>query len=183
VHDLEELNLALISFALFGSWLLGWPVFFGLFSATAISWLLARPGAGLRDGIITNALGTSAAALSLAWAGAALGLRDASSPVWIVRVLVCVALLVGLSRLLKDMQSKVESRNILLAVVAAGLCLSVLVARQNMFWIPVAVSIVALFILSNKPGKWHRYGMYLVEFVLGFIAFIALFVPEVIRHL
>lgn len=182
-HDLKQASELLLGCALFGSFLLGYPVFIGFAVAAAASWIASRDGAAFRDGIVGDGVAAAFVGLGLGWAGLSMGVRDAPMPEWGIRIVVALALLAGIGHLFRHVQTRVEHRAAHFAVAAAGLAVSAAVARQRSFWVPVLAAAVGLLVLYRKPGKWHRYASWAVDAVRGGIVFILLFLSRAVSHL
>lgn len=182
-HDLEALSHVLLSISLFGAWVLGWPVFFGLLSASLLAWADSRGGFGLRDGVLTHAVVITGIGLGIAWSGAALAIQEAAMPAWLIRILLSAALLFGLSALSKGLRTMTDARPLLAGLLTLGMGIALLIANQQVFWLYFLPAAAGMFLLAFRPGKWHRYGSLPIDGFLGFMLFIALFLPKTITHL
>ncbi|MFH1621356.1 MAG: hypothetical protein ABIB04_04725 [Patescibacteria group bacterium] len=183
LQDLESIRNVLLTVCLFGAWILGWPVFLGIFSASIAMWFLSRYGAGLGDSLLTSSLGNAVIGLSLSWVGAAVALRDASSPAWITRMLFGAAILVGLSRLIKDLGDAILTSRYVIWIFISALLVIPLITKQNFIWIPVIGAAVFAVWAYRDTRKWRHYGIYFMDLALVLMAFITLFIPQLIRHL
>lgn len=182
-HDLKQASELLLGCALFGAFLLGYPVFIGFAAAALAAWLASRDGAAYRDGIVGDGVASLFIGLGLGWAGLSMGVRDAPTPEWGIRIVLALAVLAGVGRLFRNVQTRVESRTGHLTVAILGLIGAVLVARQRWFWIPAVAAGVGLLVLFQKPGKWHRYASWALDAARAGIVFILLFLPRAVSHL
>lgn len=183
LQEVEGVRQVLLIASLFGAWCLGWPVFIGILSAVFCTWLISRYGAGFGASSVAEALGAGVIGLSLAWAGAAFSLRDASSPAWIVAMALAVGILVGLSQFIKNTGDSILTSRYALWLILICLVVVPLASRQKFMWVICLAAGVLTFVLSRNAEKWRRYGIFVMDAALAVMALIALFVPKLIRHL
>ncbi len=182
-HVLEDVAFLALAFAIFGGLLLGWPVCVGFLCASLSVWALSREGLQWRDGVVTNLVGSMGVAMSLGWAGVVFGLRDVLAPNWMLRIVLAVAIIIGATFAVRQVQMLVESRWIQAVLITVIMCVAFFVAGQNVFWLFALPIVAVLLVLVNKPGKWYRYAGKTFDLFLAVVLLLTVFLPSVIRHL
>lgn len=176
-HDLEDAESILLVVALFGSSLLGWPVFAGFAAATFFAWCSSRSGLGWGTGLVSRSVVYSLAVLALGQASLAFGLRNSALAGWQVWALFGAALLAGSILLVNGLKNMALSRAWSMAIPSAGILVPLLVIRQPVLW---GLGLAAIFIqlaVGYRPAWYSRFALLPAFLLLVVFAIFSVFWP------
>jgi hypothetical protein len=179
VNDLEAINGVLLTLSLIGAFVLGWPVFVSLVTATIVaSVMLPLRLENLRADTILSASGFFLVAVSTGSAAVAVGLRDASVPDWMIRIVLSMALLVALERLYRRADRLAPSRFVQAGIFSAALMISLVLANQRVFWLFCLPAFAVVVFGASSSEKWQKYRRVPTYILLGGFLLVAAIVPQ-----
>lgn len=177
--DAEDVRDGSLLLAIIGSMMLGWPVLLSVATASVVFVLHRRMGKG--RGLIwalSDVASTALVAGSLGTASAAVALRDATQPQWIGRILIAVAILVGVECLLRRHAERMSSRLMQVFVLCSGIAGGLFVAHQRALWLLFLPAVAVSLIFARDGSQWCRFRLFPLYFVLGGTFALTLFVPQ-----
>ncbi len=197
VGTIHELPLPVIAscalcIALYGAFVLGWPVFFGFLIATIadIGCLTPQLGSlssrwfgasGPRATALRNAGAFAVIAASLGSAALALAMRDALAPIWMLRLVFTMAILAGLGSLIHRLELFSRSHGIQAMMILLSLAALFFLANQRALWILFLPFVACILITVRDAASWPRRRAYPISFTFVAIGFFVLFAPKLLN--
>lgn len=176
--EAESLRDICVILALYGSFILGWPVLVSFACASLLTWIdlhaewPGRVEVGCRAlvaGLVAGCVGSAALAMAVS---------DAAEPQWMLRILLSAAVLIGLEKLFRSIDRVLPSRVWQAVVLSACIAIALFLANQQATWLLFLPAVAAIFILARTEEKWSEYRIFPLYFVLGALIFLATFVSQ-----
>lgn len=165
--------------ALAGSFILGWPMFLSILSATIFVQIERRLTSGSeRWHHIVQSIARMSIAGSIGAAALVVALQEAIAPEWMFRILLATAFLIGCEHGFRHLSQTGVSRAREGFLLCLGIAFALFVAHQQAFWLLFLPSLAATLVASRTERAWSRLRARPLDIALGGIGSIILFFPQ-----